>query len=113
MQAQCLRCDDIIAAGYSRAFIHAFILCECGNTSIDDAGARSRMGAGGMRIMKYDNPICYFCQQPNVTDEDHCFGCGAYICADCDNEAQALGAHTPEEHLDTDEYDDEDDEDDV
>lgn len=59
-----------------------------------------------------DNPTCYFCKVPVEGDEEYCYGCGAYICDNCDDYAQALGAHTPEEHIDDGEYSDEDDDED-
>ena len=53
---------------------------------------------------------CYFCKR-QTTPGDFCCGCGVDICARCDNElsdAADIGAHMPEDHLDTDTYDDDD-----
>lgn len=57
---------------------------------------------------KSDDPKCYFCKQDNVGDQDYCYGCGSYICVDCDDEVQAIGTHTPEEHIDDEDYPEDD-----
>jgi hypothetical protein len=62
---------------------------------------------------KNDNPpkipICYFCEE--VTDEDHyCFGCGHYVCDNCDEDTQNIGDHNVEDHQDEEEEENEEEE---
>lgn len=40
---------------------------------------------------------CYFCGTP-LDDDYMCFGCGEYICDDCDMTGACMGNHSPECH---------------
>lgn len=55
-------------------------------------------------------PHCYFCKRAltmSEADEFWCHGCSTYICDDCDEEGpEAVGKHVPEDHLDIDDYED-------
>jgi len=42
-------------------------------------------------------PICFNCKKP-VTEDDHCYGCGAFVCNVCDA-TNVMGRHNREDHL--------------
>lgn len=39
---------------------------------------------------------CYFCHTP-CTDDQYCFGCGEYVCLNC-NHFEGMGNHDVEDH---------------
>lgn len=44
------------------------------------------------------DPKCFRCQKP-VTEDEHCSGCGAYVCDGCDVSFCLMGSHDKNEHL--------------
>ena len=48
------------------------------------------------RVREATEPKCYFCGKP-CDKEDYCFGCGEYVCSNCD-ETSPFGSHDVEEH---------------
>ena len=43
---------------------------------------------------------CRFCGKPTDAQANHCYGCGAIICDQCDKGNPCLPCrHTPEDHL--------------
>ncbi len=48
--------------------------------------------------MTNEEIVCVFCEKILADPDDaYCFGCGDYICEDCD-ETFPMGSHIPDDH---------------
>ena len=58
---------------------------------------------GRLRGMSMSEIKCAICKKP-TTEDDHCFGCGEYVCGECD-ETEPTGRHSLSDHNATTDWD--------